>query len=163
MDPVIAGTLIGGRFASIGTAASIWATRRTLLANREMARDDRLWEKRSALYEQLLEQTTVIDSEHLDAIFHSLERLRTPAWSYASDGVLHQYWVTLQALQDVEQPREVADEARQVIVAMEETHRLARRVREHLQETRRPGLLWRLRHPRGFRKLYDRPRLRAGD
>jgi hypothetical protein len=157
MDPTIAAALIGVGGVVVGVGAASWSSHVTLRVSRETARNDRLWEKTSALYEQLLGPTTVVDSEHLDAVFDSLKRLRTPVWAYASDAVLHQYWVTLAALQDVERPMGVEEEVRQVIKAMEETHRLTRRVRNALQETRLPGPLWRLRHPRRWRNVAGLP------
>jgi hypothetical protein len=47
MDPTIDGALIGGGFALVGFAASMWATALTLRANRTMASDQRLWERGS--------------------------------------------------------------------------------------------------------------------
>jgi hypothetical protein len=138
-----------------------------LLANREMARDERLWEKRSALYEQMLEPANVVDAEQLDVIFSILERLRTPVWAYASDAVLYQYWVALNALQDVEQARGVDDEVHHVLVALEENHKLARQIRSALQEApqRRRGFRFvpRKRAIRlGTRRLPNRESFLAG-
>src|SRR5215510_11029093 len=98
MDPVIAGTLIGGGFATLGTAASIWATSRTLRANRQMAANDRLWEKRSALSEQMLEPLIIVDTDHFDVIRESLEPLRSQVFAYASDNVELYYRMALDAL-----------------------------------------------------------------
>src|SRR5260221_426494 len=112
MDPVIAGTLIGGGFALIGVAASIWATSHTLeanrvmareerKANRGMAREERMREKRSALYEQLLGQSLVDDMDpDLDAALDGLQRLSARVYAYASDDVLSQYQATVVVLKD---------------------------------------------------------------
>jgi hypothetical protein len=54
MDPTIAGALLGVGAAIVGFGASAWQTRATLRANRQAAQDQRLWEKRSTLYERML-------------------------------------------------------------------------------------------------------------
>jgi hypothetical protein len=54
MDPTITGALIAGAAALIGFGASTWNTRATVEANQQAALDQRLWEKRSELYEQLM-------------------------------------------------------------------------------------------------------------
>jgi hypothetical protein len=54
MNPTIAGALTGGGFAVVGFAASTWAATVTMHANRREALDQRLWEKRTILYEHRL-------------------------------------------------------------------------------------------------------------
>jgi hypothetical protein len=53
MDPTVTGALIAGGAALIGFGASALTNRATLRANRRMATDQRLWEKRAAIYEAL--------------------------------------------------------------------------------------------------------------
>jgi hypothetical protein len=45
LDPTITGALIAGGAAIIGFAASGWSTRATLRAGRDVARDQRLWQR----------------------------------------------------------------------------------------------------------------------
>ena len=47
------GALIAGGAALIGFTASGWQTNRTIRANRQIARDQRLWDKKTALYEAI--------------------------------------------------------------------------------------------------------------
>jgi hypothetical protein len=58
MDSTIAAALIAGGAAAgvavVGTVTTAWTTARTLRSNRETAGEARLWEKTSAVYEELL-------------------------------------------------------------------------------------------------------------
>ncbi len=95
MDPAIAGALIGGSFAIVGVAASIWATSRTLRANREEARAERLWDKRAALYETMIktlsEMRKAETDDAIDVASRALDDYETRALAYASDDVLNKY------------------------------------------------------------------------
>src|SRR5262249_27784862 len=136
MDPAIAGALIGGGFALVGVGASIWATNRTLRANRELAREERLWEKRSALYEQLL---TVIPAtaarDQLTEIFSGLLRLGPAVRAYASDAVAEQWRLTAFTLAPTGEPQ--ARDIDPFVVARDNLGALVQLVREDLQGTRR--------------------------
>jgi hypothetical protein len=53
LPPIVIGALIAGGFAIVGGGMAAMNTRATLRANRDVERDRRLWEKKSALYEEL--------------------------------------------------------------------------------------------------------------
>jgi len=98
MDPTIAGALIGGGAALVGFGASAWQNRAILRANHEAARNQRLWEKRSALYEAALEITGRLESkDSIDGVQEAQRaitdwNLRYPQMTaYASDLVLRLY------------------------------------------------------------------------
>src|SRR5258708_18258398 len=157
MDPTIAGALIGGSAGLIGLGASAWSTAVTLRGNRETARDQRLWEKQSALYELLLQPVIVVDSDHLDAIFDGLAQHRDKVMAYASDVVLLQYTQTIQALADSGLAKGLNDEAHRIVVALDETAKLSREIRRGLHETPRRGPLWHFMHPGRVVRLGGQP------
>ena len=53
MDPTVTGALIAGGAALIGFGASAFTTRVTVRANRQIARDERFWGKKTQLYETI--------------------------------------------------------------------------------------------------------------
>jgi hypothetical protein len=57
-DHTIPAALIAAAAALLGFAASAWTTARSTRASREAAQDQRLWEKRSALYVDILAEVT---------------------------------------------------------------------------------------------------------
>ncbi|HKR70124.1 MAG TPA: hypothetical protein VJT16_14885 [Streptosporangiaceae bacterium] len=133
MDPAIAGTLIGGGFALIGVGASIWATSRTLKANREMAQDERLWEKRSALYEEIL--AIIGPGLDLSATPRDLQErlggLLGRVFAYASSAIWRQYLETMQTFSNDE-----------LFLQQEKLVLLIR----DAQQGKRRGSVWRLLH-----------------
>ncbi len=93
MDPTIAGALIGGGFAVIGFAASAWQNSPTLRATQRAAREQRLWEKRTTLYEELLaiatEKRTTVEAMRRD--FAKLQEHYVQLLAYGSAEVMYYY------------------------------------------------------------------------
>jgi hypothetical protein len=86
LNPTIAGSLIGGGAALIAVIVSALGTGATLRANRIATREERLWEKRTALYEALIE---VAVSDRPMATIKALLTLQdSKVFAYASDAVL---------------------------------------------------------------------------
>jgi hypothetical protein len=54
LNATVTGAFIAGGFAVVGFGASAIATAATLRANRIAAQDQRLWEKRAPMYEQII-------------------------------------------------------------------------------------------------------------
>ena len=94
MDPTIAGALIGGGAAVIGFVASAWQNSVNLRAARRAAIDQRLWEKRSAIYERLLDEAN-IHGTHPRRLLASLEKMHGQMHGYASNIVYDNYVRTL--------------------------------------------------------------------
>jgi hypothetical protein len=92
LDPTVQGALIGGGAAVIGFAASAWNTRVTVRANRNAAHDQRVWEKRAPLYEQLLALSPDLGTHNAGAAaLEVMANLRPQVLAYASDKVRHAY------------------------------------------------------------------------
>ena len=138
MDPAITGTLIGGSFALVGVGASLWATSRTLRANRELAREERLWEKRSATYEQLLAAIPVsVTDDGLAPIFRSLLPLGPSLQAYASDAVVAQWRATVYVLAPYEESSSQRSDSDRFKSVRHAVQTLTRLVREDLQGAER--------------------------
>jgi hypothetical protein len=99
MDPTIAGALIAGGAAVIGFGASAWQNASTVRSSRQAARDQRLWEKKSALYETLLDVAmhtrTSEDIPQVQEDVAALSRQMSQVWAYASNEVLGRFLKTL--------------------------------------------------------------------
>jgi hypothetical protein len=54
MNPAVAAALIAGGVGVVGLVTNWWSTRYTTRSSRETARDQRLWEKRAAVYEDVI-------------------------------------------------------------------------------------------------------------
>jgi hypothetical protein len=97
MNPTVTGALIGGGAAIVGFVASAWNTARTVRSNREAAREQRLWDKRSALYEALLRDVESLRnrpgnlSTPAQDMSASLQASAPLVHAYASDVVLNRY------------------------------------------------------------------------
>ena len=74
MNPTVTGALIAGGAALVGFAASAWQNSRTISASNKVAREQRLWDRKAAVYEE---------------IFARIGRLRTsslqPIWTKSSN------------------------------------------------------------------------------
>jgi hypothetical protein len=91
ISSTVTGALIAGGAALIGFGASAWNTRATVRANRQIARDERLWDKKTALYEALGEPTGDIETiDDVRAARATVNSLTEAAWLYASGKVRHQ-------------------------------------------------------------------------
>ena len=135
------GALIAGGAAVIGFAASAWNTSRTVRAARTAARDQRLWEKRSALYEDLVARLFAFDAKEGDRqqageYRAALMELDTAAQIYASRQVRASfdevnYWLGLISLGASHQTRKrlQVDELRRSIRDL---------IRAEVQGKRRP-------------------------
>jgi hypothetical protein len=105
MDPTIAGALIGGGAALIGFGASAWQNSANLRTTQRFARDQRLWEKRTALYEALLDIVTGSDTSSerrmdLEDAKRDLERIeahRIQILAYGSDVIYQLRYRALRA------------------------------------------------------------------
>jgi hypothetical protein len=98
LDPTITGALIAGGAAIIGFAASGWSTRATVRAGRDVARDQRLWLKKSALYEALNRVVRDLDvskasASELEKVYAALLDLRDRADMYAGADVQLRYGI----------------------------------------------------------------------
>jgi hypothetical protein len=106
IDPTIAGALIAGGAALVGFAASAWTNARNVRAHQEAAREQRKWEtdqrlreKRSALYETVLVPLMKMNPDSpggrsltdLHEIAHELEALMAQTCAYASDEVMTEF------------------------------------------------------------------------
>ena len=139
MDPTISGALVGVAAGSIGFAAAAWQTRATLRANREAARDQRLWEKRSALYEALLRATGDLTTKtatarDLEAVIGALHDQRTLVLAYASDAVLFRYMTTISNLTRIKMHSDAGGANGQLA---SEINDLTGVIRDELQQERR--------------------------
>jgi hypothetical protein len=143
MDPTIAGALIGGGAAVLGFGASAWQNAVSLRASQRAAVEQRLWEKRSAIYEQLLEvaQTADIPVDGVpEALVSSLRKFEASILGYASDQVHRAFGRTLILLQGVPPEHdEVAINLRGICVSA-----LTSTIRAELQRVPDPGVLGRM-------------------
>lgn len=75
LDPTVTGALIAGGAALIGFGAAVLSNSATLSANRRMARDQLLWQKKTELYETIESQFSIwFEASAFDEAFaHSLE------------------------------------------------------------------------------------------
>jgi len=182
LDSTVTGALVAGGFAVVGFSASALTTTSTLRANRNAARDQRLWEKREPLYEQLVGAAmSVQDSANAgrassarkssdlllppgllskNAVYDpsavQVLRDRGPqVYAYASRDVSHAHDMLLQSLVPVPAVDSKVAEAAQSLMDQ---------VRGEFQpsEIQRESLYWRIRRIRGqyrnrrFRRQIDR-------
>lgn len=83
MDAAIAGALIGGGAAVIGFGASAWQSVVSQRAQRTAAVEQRLWEKRSGVYERVLDALTDRDTDPAIVLRH-LTQEEGKVWGYGS-------------------------------------------------------------------------------
>ncbi|MGH3401889.1 MAG: hypothetical protein ACRDRJ_05105 [Streptosporangiaceae bacterium] len=96
LNPTIGGALIGGGVALIAVFASILGTAMTLRANRVAAHEQRIWEERAKVYEDLLRFTSDVrkargSATSLDDFYERQATLAVRAQAYASDPVWRRY------------------------------------------------------------------------
>lgn len=95
LPPTVVGALIAGGAAVIGFGASAWNTRVTLRAGRQATRDQRFWEKKTALYEDL---SRVLDfdlasftEDKVASLTAELAAMKSRVWLYASVDIWDHY------------------------------------------------------------------------
>ena len=95
MNPTVVGALIAGGAALVGFAAAAWNTRNTLRANRQVARDQRLWDKKTELYEAvyalIANVTGASTAEELQKSRIDLREHQTAMHLYAATDVAVRY------------------------------------------------------------------------
>ena len=86
--------LIAGGFAVVGFGASSWQNSRTIRANRIMAQEQRIWDRKAALYESIYAQVAALDAlegpasaDGLRQIWNALGLLRPAVMLYGTDRV----------------------------------------------------------------------------
>lgn len=89
LSPTIGGALIGSGAALIAVIVTTLGTFATLRANRTAARDERLWERRTELYETLVE--VAVSDRPIGMIKELLAANDSKVFAYASDSVLTWY------------------------------------------------------------------------
>ena len=91
MNPTVTGALIAGGAALVGFAASGWQNSRTIRASNRSAREQRLWDRKAAVYEEIFarirELEDVESAADLDGVIESLRGLRAGLLLYAPDPV----------------------------------------------------------------------------
>ena len=97
MDSTIQAALIGVGGALVGFGASTLTAAMTMRANRDAAQEQRLWEKRSGVYEGML-TTLTTEPDNLEAAKSRLERFDPQVAAYASGGVVRRYRVVMDEL-----------------------------------------------------------------
>jgi len=165
MDPTVAGALIGGGAALIGFGASAWQNAVMLRANRQAARDQRLWEKRTALYEALIEiarRLPVAAGTPADAqaMFDGFVVHQAQVFAYASSPVLSCYISVLSELADLARlgkPGRTVSEVEFKLEAAEAggTTKLVTTIRAELQQFPAEGAIirpWLYRITRAYRR-----------
>ena len=95
MDPTVTGALIAGGAALVGFAASGWQNSMTIRASNRTSREQRLWDRKAALYEEIfarLREIEDVESEaDLDGVIESLRGLRARMLLYAPDPVADRF------------------------------------------------------------------------
>jgi hypothetical protein len=101
LPPTVVGALIAGGAAVVGFGASALNTRASLRANRQIARDVRLWDKRSALYEEVLESLDghlFGDRGELVEVMQEIVRYVSPVHLCASEPVMRAFDISCYAM-----------------------------------------------------------------
>jgi hypothetical protein len=107
MNPTVTGALIAGCAALIGFAASGWQNARSIGASRRTARDQRLWEKKTSLYEEIgpvLERVVDYDLDPITG-FRMLAKMEPLLGIYASKQVRDRFGAARTALSEVRKPK----------------------------------------------------------
>jgi hypothetical protein len=95
MNPTVTGALIAGGAALVGFAASVWQNSRTIRASNRSAREQRLWDRKAALYEEIIgrirELEDVESAADLEEVIESLRGLRAGMLLYAPDLVADRF------------------------------------------------------------------------
>lgn len=89
LNPTVEGALIGSGAALIAVILTTLGTFATLRANRVATRDERLWERRTALYEELIE--IALGDPGPSSVKELLIAQDSKIFAYASDSVLTWY------------------------------------------------------------------------
>jgi hypothetical protein len=90
MDSTVQAALIGVGGALLGFAASALTATMTMRASRDAAHEQRLWEKRSGVYEGIL-TTLTTEPGNLEETKSRLERFSPQVAAYASGWVVRRY------------------------------------------------------------------------
>jgi hypothetical protein len=88
---VIAGTATG-TVAIVGYLVNAWTTSRTLRANREIAHDQRLWDKRAAIYEEIAAWAEHLRERRTVTLRRTTERKMPEMFETSDDVLLGSYY-----------------------------------------------------------------------
>jgi len=122
LPPTVVGALIAGGAALIGFGASAWNTSRTVRASRAAVRDQRLWEKRSAVYEDIAAAMFILtsnreDPERVDKFDRDLTGLVVAVQMYASEQVRDDFNELLGWVQRIRTEKDLDDPSRDMFTS----------------------------------------------
>ena len=178
LPAVVWGSIIAGGAALIGYGASALTTRATVRASRQAAQDQRLWEKRSVLYEAVMrivsdfQPHTATRKQFLN-VNKELYGQRPAMMLYAPDLVQQAFWSVWTHFEDWATPGGRLDvdnnEPRVEATARNEATNLLNQLeytlQKEIQETKVQGTHWRLAPRRSWWSVRgddDRPPTRLG-
>lgn len=114
MNPTVTGALIAGGAALVGFAASGWQNSRTIRASDKVAREQRLWDRKAAVYEEIFARIRALEdvesAADLDEVIESLRGLRAGLLLYAPDPVADRFSKFIYEVRAPIQPLETIDE-----------------------------------------------------
>ena len=114
MNPTVTGAVIAGGAALVGFAASAWQNSRTISASDKVAREQRLWDRKAAVYEEIFARIRALEdvesAADLDEVIESLRGLRAGLLLYAPDPVADRFSKFIYDVRAPIQPLETIDE-----------------------------------------------------
>ena len=114
MNPTVTGAVIAGGAALVGFAASGWKNSRTIRASDKVAREQRLWDRKAAVYEEIFARIRALEdvesAADLDEVIESLRGLRAGLLLYAPDPVADRFSKFIYDVRAPIQPLETIDE-----------------------------------------------------